>query len=145
MSGREQRREDGLDHVERAFRAACEARERAHAPYSGFRVGAAVKAKGDDRVFAGCNVENASYGATICAERSAVVRMVSETGKRELELVVVVTEADPPSAPCGVCRQVLSEFGGGDLLVCLGTPSGISVRTTLEELLPRRFDLSTRR
>ncbi len=134
-----------MDHVERTFRAACQARERAHAPYSGFRVGAAVKAKGDDRVFAGCNVENASYGATICAERSAVVSMVSQAGRLELELVVVVTDADPPSAPCGICRQVLAEFGSGDLLVCLGTPSGIRERTTLEELLPRRFDLGSRR
>lgn len=133
-----------MDHVERAFRAACEARERAHAPYSGFRVGAAVKARGDDRIFAGCNVENASYGATICAERSAVTNMVCQAGSLELEIVVVVTEADPPSAPCGICRQVLAEFGRGDLLVCLGTPAGIRERTTLDELLPRRFDLSTR-
>ena len=134
-----------MDHVERAFRAACEARERAYAPYSGFKVGAAVKARGDDRIFAGCNVENASYGATICAERSAVTSLVSQAGRRQLELVVVVTEADPPSAPCGVCRQVLAEFGDGDLLICLGTPSGILERTTLDALLPRRFDLSTRR
>ena len=134
-----------MDDVERAFRAACEARERAYAPYSGFRVGAAIKAKGDGRIFAGCNVENASYGATICAERSAVMSLVSQIGRRELEVVVVVTEADPPSAPCGLCRQVLAEFGGGDLPVYLATPAGIVERTTLGELLPRRFDLSTRR
>ena len=134
-----------MDDIERAFRCAVEARERAHAPYSGFRVGAAVKAKGDPRVFGGCNVENASYGATICAERSAIVSLVSQLGKRELELVVVVAESDPPAAPCGVCRQVLAEFASGDLLVCLATPAGIRERTTLDALLPRRFDLGARR
>jgi cytidine deaminase len=134
-----------MDHVDRAFRAACEARERAYAPYSGFRVGAAIKAKGDDRIFAGCNVENASYGATICAERSAVMSLVSQLGRRELELAVVVTEADPPSPPCGICRQVLAEFASGGLPVYLATPGGIRERTTLDELLPRRFDLSDRR
>ena len=71
--------------------------------------------------------------------------LISQAGRCQLELVVVVTEADPPSAPCGVCRQVLAEFGDGDLLICLGTPSGILERTTLDALLPRRFDLSTRR
>ena len=134
-----------MDHVDRAFRAACEARDRAYAPYSGFRVGAGIKVKGDDRIFAGCNVENASYGATICAERSAVMSMVSQLGRRELELVVVVTEADPPSAPCGLCRQVLAEFAAGDLPVLLATPAGVMERTTLDELLPRRFDLNARR
>jgi cytidine deaminase len=134
-----------LDHVDRAFRAACEARDRAYAPYSGFRVGAAVKAKGDDRIFAGCNVENASYGATICAERSAVMSLLSQLGRRELELVVVVAESDPPSAPCGVCRQVIAEFASGDLAIYLATPAGIRERTTLDELLPRRFDLNDRR
>ena len=134
-----------MDHVERAFRAACQARELAYAPYSGFRVGAAVKARGEERIFAGCNVENASYGATICAERSAIMSMVSQIGKRDLELVVVVTEADPPSAPCGLCRQVLAEFSSGDLGIYLATPAGIVSRATLDELLPRRFDLNTRR
>ncbi len=134
-----------MDHVDRALRAACEARERAYAPYSGFRVGAGIKVKGDDRIFAGCNVENASYGATICAERSAVMNAVSQIGRRELELVVVVTDADPPSAPCGVCRQVLAEFAAGDLPIYLATPAGILERTTLDELLPRRFDLNDRR
>jgi cytidine deaminase len=134
-----------VDSIEQAFRAACDARDRAYAPYSGFRVGAAVKAKGDPRVFAGCNVENASYGATICAERSAIVSMISQIGRRELEIVVVVTESDPPAPPCGMCRQVLAEFGDGDLVICLGTPHGITERTTLDAILPRRFNISDRR
>jgi cytidine deaminase len=134
-----------VDSIEQAFRAACEARDRAYAPYSRFCVGAAVKAKGDPRVFAGCNVENASYGATICAERSAIVSMISQIGRRELELVVVVTASDPPAPPCGVCRQVLAEFAAGDLLICLATPEGIRERTTLDAILPRRFELRDRR
>jgi len=115
--------------------AAEAARERAYAPYSGFSVGAAVS---DDqgRIFAGANVENASYGLAICAERSAIASAVS-AGARHLRELVVVTGSHPPSAPCGACRQVMLEFGP-DMRVTAVGPQG--ARTwRLVDLLPDPF------
>jgi cytidine deaminase len=109
--------------------------QRAYAPYSRFRVGCALEAD-DGRVFVGCNVENASYGLTICAERAAVCAAVA-AGARRLRRAVVVTDVDPPAAPCGACRQVLSEFGR-DLRVDGVGPSS-SVTWTIADLLPSAF------
>lgn len=115
--------------------AALAAQAQAYAPYSKFRVGAALEAE-DGRVFTGCNVENASYGLTICAERMAVGAAVV-AGARRFRRVVVATDADPPASPCGACRQVLSEFGP-ELAVESVSPAGAR-RWTMAELLPARF------
>jgi cytidine deaminase len=115
--------------------AARAAQQQAYAPYSHFHVGAALEAE-DGRVFVGCNVENASYGLTICAERAAVCAAVA-AGARRFRRAVVVSESDPPAAPCGACRQVLAEFGPRLRIDGVG-PKG-SVSWTMEELLPAAF------
>ena len=112
--------------------AARSAQARAYAPYSNFRVGAALEAD-DGSVFLGCNVENASYGLTICAERAALCAAVS-AGARHFRRAVVVSDTHPPAAPCGACRQVLAEFGL-DLRIEGVGPSG-TVRWRLSELHP---------
>lgn len=127
----------GLDDetTTRLIEAATRARENAWAPYSSFAVGAAVLA-GDGRIFVGCNVENASYGLSVCAERNAVAAAVVN-GVRDLTAIAVVTDADPPASPCGACRQVLAEFGNLDVI--LASPSGAATVTSVAELLPAPF------
>jgi cytidine deaminase len=115
--------------------AARNAQGRAYAPYSRFRVGAALEAD-DGSVFMGCNVENASYGLTICAERAAVCAAVA-AGARHFRRVVVVSDSDPPAAPCGACRQVLAEFGL-DLPID-GVSPRATIRWQLSQLLPSSF------
>jgi len=108
----------------------------AYAPASRFRVGAAVLAE-DGRIFSGCNVENASYGLTICAERAAVFTAVAN-GVRAIRAVAVVTDLVDPARPCGACRQVLAEFGPAMQVVLLGS-GGTQVATSLDRLLPDPF------
>ena len=124
------------DRVEELRAAAFAALDSAYAPYSEFRVGAALL--GDDgSVAVGCNVENASYPACMCAERVAVGTMVSR-GVRRFELLVLATEAERPTPPCGFCRQVLAEFAPGIPIVSF-TRSGHEARWTLADLLPMPF------
>jgi cytidine deaminase len=113
---------------------AMEVRERAHAPYSHFAVGAALLGK-SGRIYTGCNVENASYGLSICAERTAVFKAVSED-ERDFEAIAVVTEKGV--TPCGACRQVLMEFGE-DLQVIVADEAGGYRVFSLQELLPEAF------
>lgn len=115
--------------------AARTVQRHAYAPYSGYRVGAALETM-DGQSFVGCNVESASYGLTICAERSALVAAVA-AGHRRFRRIVVVSDSDPPASPCGACRQMLAEFGL-DLRVDAIGP-GQAQTWTLAELLPDAF------
>lgn len=115
--------------------AALKVRDRAHAPYSRFAVGAAVL-DGDGGVHIGCNVENASYGLCVCAERHAIAAAVS-AGADGIRALAVVTDTSPPASPCGACRQVLVEFG--DFPVILANTAGDRVVTSVSELLPAAF------
>jgi cytidine deaminase len=118
--------------------AAKEVRGNAYAPYSGFGVGAAVLA-GSGRIFTGCNVENASYGLCICAERVAIGTMIA-SGEREIRAIAVVTGAPTPTPPCGMCRQVLAEFAQDVPVYLASTTSGTMARaTSLSKLLPDAF------
>jgi cytidine deaminase len=116
--------------------AAHEARDRAYAPYSGFQVGAALLTDDGSR-FTGANVENASYGLSMCAERTAVFHAVAQ-GVRRLQAVAVVASNDEPTWPCGACRQVLYEFGP-DLVVISEGKGGRREERSLGELLPEAF------
>ena len=117
--------------------AATAARERAHAPYSQFRVGAALETR-TGTIVTGCNIENATYGLTICAERVALYKAVSE-GLRGFARIAIVADSRDPTPPCGACRQILWEFGG-DLEVILANLAGERARHRLRDLLPLPFD-----
>lgn len=126
--------------MEELFQAAKAARDNAHAPYSRFRVGAALRDE-QGRVFAGCNVENASYPEGWCAETSAIAAMVAAGGRRIAE-ALVIAESDAPITPCGGCRQRLAEFARADTLVHSAGPEGARARWTMAELLPAAFSLT---
>ncbi len=127
---------------DRLVDAASSARANAYAPYSEYSVGAALLTR-DGRIFVGCNVENASLGLTVCAERHTVAAAVAE-GETSFRALVVMTESSPPATPCGACRQVLAEFG--DLEIVLANPSGERRSTSISELLrdPFRGDVMGR-
>lgn len=113
--------------------------ERAYVPYSHFPVGAALLCK-DGTVFTGCNIENAAYGATVCAERTAIFKAVSE-GHREFDTLVIAGRSDGFCVPCGTCRQVMMEFAPELTVICLNR-RGESRKFALRELLPYGFDQS---
>lgn len=119
------------------WKVALEARKRAHAPYSKFMVGAALKLKGVDDPVPGCNVENASFGATVCAERNSFFGARSQQGSFEPEFIVLVTE--PAATPCALCLQVMNEFCSPDFPVYIADSKEISDKRLLKELLPFSF------
>ncbi|MCH7759898.1 cytidine deaminase [candidate division TA06 bacterium] len=118
--------------------AAEAVRERAYCPYSGFQVGSAILTE-DGKVFIGCNVENRTFGLTVCAERVAVLSAVAE-GHRKLAALVAITDTAPPSPPCGQCLEVMTEFGHPDLPVLLANIQGESKEYRLRDLLPHPFE-----
>jgi len=117
--------------------AARAARDHAIATYSHFKVGAALLSR-TGKIYAGCNVENASYGLTMCAERVALFKALSE-GEREFAAIVVVADTAAPTPPCGSCRQLLWEFCG-DVPVIMATPTRVVVEFQMKDLLPLPFD-----
>lgn len=116
---------------------ALEARDRAYVPYSKFKVGAAILTE-DGSIYTGCNIENASYGATNCAERTAIFKAVSE-GRTEIKAIAVVGDKENYTTPCGICRQVIAEFADSDAIVILAKNEEDYIVKTVEEILPGAF------
>lgn len=123
-----------------AHKLAVQAQSRAYAPYSHFQVGSALKVKGKDLWVQGCNVENSSYGGTVCAERISVFSAVSQHGEKDFEYIVLVTKTENGDLPCAMCLQVLSEFVGPDFPVYSANPEKIVKKFLFKELLPHPFD-----
>jgi cytidine deaminase len=117
--------------------AAQDVRQRAYAPYSHFQVGAALETE-DGTIFKGCNVENLSYGATICAERNAVFQAVA-AGHKKFKAIAVIADLPTPITPCGMCRQVLGEFGGETEVICTNLKKDVMV-SSVGAMLPAAFD-----
>jgi len=130
------------DKKEELLAAAKQAREKAYAPYSSFRVGAAVLAS-DGRIFSGCNVENASLGLTCCAERNAIFAMVA-AGEREIREILVIGGTEEFLPPCGACRQVIAEFASPAAVIHMCNRSGACRDATVTELIPIIFRLKKR-
>ena len=125
------------DKLKELFSRAREASNLAYSPYSCFKVGAAILTK-NDKIFTGCNVENASYGGTICAERVAICKSVSE-GEKDFIALAVFVQSDKIFHPCGICRQFLSEFSD-DMVIVYGNDTEV-IETTISALLPQTFKL----
>lgn len=124
-------------HVKKTWEAACQTLQNSYSPYSKFQVAAGLLCAGD-RVFTGCNIENASYGATVCAERTAVFKAVSE-GVRNFQALVVVTPTEKMTPPCALCLQVLAEFCPSDFTVYLANLDGIKEKYNFIQLLGHPF------
>jgi cytidine deaminase len=132
--------EEGLNDYEALISAARQTRENAHAAFSNFRVGAALRAT-SGRIFGGCNVENATYGLTVCAERVAIFKAISE-GERGFDAIAVVADTDSLTPPCGACRQLIWEFCG-DIPVILANLKGKVETIPMRDLFPKPFDSSS--
>jgi cytidine deaminase len=116
---------------------ALKAREKAYVPYSNFKVGAAIMTE-DDTVYGGCNIENASYGATNCAERTAIFKAISE-GHKIIKAIAIVGDTNTYTFPCGICRQVIAEFSEGNIPIILAKDEENFIVKTLEEVFPGAF------
>jgi len=128
--------EDKME-IKELVKLAIEAREKAYVPYSKFKVGAAIEME-DGSVFTGCNIENASYGATNCAERTAIFKAISE-GHTIMKKIAIVGDMSTYTAPCGICRQVIAEFAAKDIEIVLIKNQDEYLVKTLEEILPGAF------
>lgn len=126
------------DLQKKLFDLACLAQKKAHAPYSGAFIGAAVLMS-DGQIFSGCNVENASYGGTVCAERVAIFKAISEGAKKEIKEILVVSDADKPWPPCGFCRQVIAEFATDQSLIHTANLQGKLKTFGFAEIFPEAF------
>lgn len=123
---------------DRLLKLAKEARDHSYSPYSNYAVGAALLTK-DGKIYQGCNIENASFTPTICAERTAFFKAIFD-GVREFSAIAVIGSGDLPSYPCGVCRQVMSEFCGGDFVIITSNRDGSEIIVeTLDQMMPHRF------
>lgn len=126
------------DTQKKLFEAACLAQKKAHAPYSDALIGAAVLMS-DGQIFNGCNVENASYGGTVCAERVAIFKAVSEGAQKLVKEVLVVSDAEKPWPPCGFCRQVIAEFANEQTLIHTANLQGKLKTFKFPEIFPEAF------
>lgn len=129
------------EQIQRLYQEASLAIQNSHSPYSRCKVGAAIRTSSGE-IFSGCNVENASYGASICAEQTAIVKAVSTTGKIKIEEILVITDATPPWPPCGICRQIIAEFAensGAHLIVHATNLKGDMLSYNWNDLLPQAF------
>jgi len=127
-----------MSELNELYQAAIQARSKAYVPYSHFSVGAALLTK-SGKIFTGCNVENAAYPSSTCAERTAVAKAVSE-GERDFKAVLVVADGERPCSPCGSCRQILAEFSP-EMEVIMANLKGATKTCSLKELLPETFKL----
>ncbi|MFL0251178.1 cytidine deaminase [Clostridium neuense] len=121
------------------IRKAMEYKERAYVPYSHFRVGAAILTE-NDSIFGGCNIENVSFGATNCAERTAIFKAVSEEGKTDIKAIAIVSDEDGYTYPCGICRQVISEFAAEDIKIILAKSEEEYIVKEMKDIFPEPFD-----
>ena len=140
---KDSRNKEGL--LSQALEMAKKARANAYAPYSEFKVGAALVSAATNKIYAGCNVENSSYGATICAERNAILSAIAAEGKIGIDLLVVVSDDNPPAPPCALCLQVLAEFSRPETEVVLSDLDGNKNTYLFKDLLPNPFIFPTMR
>ncbi len=125
------------ENYEKLIKVAEKARKRAYTPYSKFKVGAAILSS-DGKIFTGCNIENASFGLTVCAERVAILKAISE-GSSKFEAIAIVGDTNRPCSPCGACRQVISEFGKDIKIIMYNLKGDIKIKK-IDELLPEAFN-----
>ena len=125
--------------IQETYSHAKAARLRAYNPYSKFNVGASLKLSNSNDIVSGCNVENASFGATVCAERTAILSAIAANGKVDFDYMVLVTDANPLAVPCGQCLQVIAEFVPSTFPIYLANLDAIQEKVLLKDLLPRAF------